>query len=104
LSSNINKRTDDYGGSPERRCKFVLELVDALIGAVGQDKVAIRLSPFGLYNQAKSMQRMETWGHLCRELKKSHKLSYVHFIEPRYEQVQSLEAKSKSRSIQAVAR
>ena len=24
LSSNINKRTDEYGGNPEKRCRFVL--------------------------------------------------------------------------------
>ncbi|KAF8865867.1 FMN-linked oxidoreductase [Acephala macrosclerotiorum] len=95
LSSNINKRTDNYGGSPEKRCRFVLEVMEALVDAVGENKVAIRLSPFGLYNQARGMQRLETWGHLCRELKKKHNLSYVHFIEPRYEQVHSLEEKNK---------
>ena len=95
LSSNINKRTDEYGGSPEKRCRFVLELMDALAGAIGEDCLAIRLSPFGLYNQARGMQRLETWGHLCRELKRKHSLSYVHFIEPRYEQVHSLEEKNK---------
>ncbi|KAE9374543.1 FMN-linked oxidoreductase [Stipitochalara longipes BDJ] len=95
LSSNINKRTDEYGGSPEKRCKFVLELMDALTDAIGEDRLAIRLTPFGLYNQARGMQRMETWGHLCRELKKKHNLSYVHFLEPRYEQVHSLEEKNK---------
>jgi 2,4-dienoyl-CoA reductase-like NADH-dependent reductase (Old Yellow Enzyme family) len=96
LSSNINKRTDEYGGSPEKRCTFVLELMEALAKAIGENRLAIRLSPFGLYNQAKGMQRMETWGFLCRELKSRFRLSYVHFIEPRYEQVQSLEAKNKS--------
>lgn len=95
LSSNINVRTDDYGGSPEKRCKFVLEVMDALVQAVGEDKVAIRLTPFGLYNQARGMQRLETWGFLCKELKRKHNLSYVHFIEPRYEQVHSLEEKEK---------
>jgi len=95
LSSNINKRTDTYGGTPEKRCKFVLELMYALKDAIGENRLAIRLSPFGLYNQARGTQRMETWGHLCRELKRKHKLSYVHFIEPRYEQVHSLEEKNK---------
>jgi 2,4-dienoyl-CoA reductase-like NADH-dependent reductase (Old Yellow Enzyme family) len=95
LSSNINKRTDDYGGSPEKRCKFVLELMSALAEAVGENRLAIRLSPFGLYNQARGIQRLETWGHLCRELKQRHKLSYVHFIEPRYEQVHGLQEKKK---------
>ncbi|KKY37638.1 putative 12-oxophytodienoate reductase [Diaporthe ampelina] len=94
LSSNINKRTDDYGGSPEKRCRFVLELMSELASAVGQDNLAIRLSPFGLFNQARGEQRLETWGHLCRELKKSlPTLSYVSFIEPRYEQIFSEEQK-----------
>ncbi|KAF4628112.1 hypothetical protein G7Y89_g10041 [Cudoniella acicularis] len=95
LSSNINVRTDAYGGTPEKRCTFVLELMEALKDAVGEDKLAIRLSPFGLYNQARGEQRLETWGHLCKELKKRMNLSYVHFIEPRYEQVHSLEEKNK---------
>lgn len=94
LSSNVNKRTDDYGGSPEKRCRFVLELMGELAGTVGQDNLAIRLSPFGLFNQARGEQRLETWGHLCRELKKSlPTLSYVSFIEPRYEQIFSEEQK-----------
>jgi 2,4-dienoyl-CoA reductase-like NADH-dependent reductase (Old Yellow Enzyme family) len=104
LSSNINKRTDEFGGSPEKRCKFVLELMDALAGAVGEDRLAIRLSPFGLYNQARGVQRLETWGHLCRELKRRFSLSYVHFIEPRYEQVLSLEEKNKCRSSSFIRR
>jgi 2,4-dienoyl-CoA reductase-like NADH-dependent reductase (Old Yellow Enzyme family) len=98
LSSNINVRTDAYGGTPEKRCKFVIELMEALKDAIGEDKLAIRLSPFGLYNEARGTQRMETWGFLCRELKKRMSLSYVHFIEPRYEQVFSLEEKNKCKT------
>lgn len=96
LSSNINKRTDEYGGSPEKRCKFVLELMAEMAAAIGDENLAIRLSPFGLFNQARGEQRVETWGHLCREIKKNHpKLSYVSFLEPRYEQVFSFEEKDK---------
>ncbi|KAM0255595.1 hypothetical protein ACHAQJ_005599 [Trichoderma viride] len=96
LSSNTNKRTDEYGGAPEKRCKFVLDLMDELAKTVGEYNLAIRLSPFGLFNQIRGEQRVETWGHLCRELKKSHpKLSYVSFIEPRYEQIFSEAEKQK---------
>lgn len=89
LSSNINKRTDDYGGTPEKRCRFVFELMAALAEAVGGDEnLAIRLTPFGLFNQTRSEQRQHTWGHLCTELKRRHPgLSYVSFVEPRYEQI-----------------
>lgn len=96
LSSNSNHRTDKYGGSPEKRCTFVLELMEALATSIGQDNLAIRLSPFGLFNQARSEQRVETWTHLCRELKQRlPQLSYVSFIEPRYEQIFSEAEKQK---------
>jgi 2,4-dienoyl-CoA reductase-like NADH-dependent reductase (Old Yellow Enzyme family) len=95
LNDNINRRTDDYGGTPEKRCRFVLELLDALVTAVGQDKVAIRLTPFGLFNRTRGSQRLETWGHLCREIKRQWQLSYIHFVEPRYEQIVAPEEKQQ---------
>ncbi|KAK8213766.1 hypothetical protein IWZ01DRAFT_215574 [Phyllosticta capitalensis] len=96
LLSNVNKRTDEYGGTPEKRCKFVLELMDELSKAIGQENLAIRLSPFGAFNQARGMQRLETWGHLCRELKKNlPALSYVSFVEPRFEQIFGTEEKEQ---------
>ncbi|RAL14505.1 alkene reductase [Aspergillus homomorphus CBS 101889] len=94
LSSNINKRTDDYGGSPEKRCLFVLELMEELAQTVGEENLAIRLSPFGLFNQARGEERMETWTFLCKSLKQAlPNLSYVSFIEPRYEQIFSADEK-----------
>jgi len=96
LSSNINHRDDEYGGTPEKRCRFVLELMDELANTIGQENLAIRLTPFGLFNQARSENRLETWGHLSRELKKNlPRLSYVSFIEPRYEQIFSEQEKQK---------
>ncbi|PGH03209.1 hypothetical protein GX51_04244 [Blastomyces parvus] len=96
LSSNINKRTDEYGGTPEKRCRFVLELMDAIAHTIGEENLSIRLTPFGLYNQARGEQRVETWTHLCKSLKKAHpSLSYVSFIEPRYEQIFSHEEKNE---------
>lgn len=41
-----NKRTDAYGGSVEGRTRFGLEVVDAVVAAVGAEKVGIRLSPW----------------------------------------------------------
>lgn len=96
LSSNANKRTDEYGGSPKKRCTFVLELMEEVAKVIGQENSAIRLTPFGLFNQARGEQRVETWSHLCRELKKRlPDLSYVSFIEPRYEQIFSEAEKQK---------
>lgn len=48
----VNKRTDEYGGSIENRARFSLEVVKAVTEAVGQDRVGIRLSPWGLFQGA----------------------------------------------------
>lgn len=39
LSPYTNKRTDEYGGSPERRLRFVKEVVSAVRAAAGKDFV-----------------------------------------------------------------
>jgi hypothetical protein len=57
--------------------------MDGLAKTIGEENLAIRLSPFGLFNQARGEQRVETWTYLCEGLKKAHpSLSYVSFIEP----------------------
>jgi hypothetical protein len=57
--------------------------MEGLAKAIREENVAIRLSPLGLYNQARGMQRAERWGHLCRELKRVvPRMIYVSFIEP----------------------
>lgn len=46
INTSSNIRTDEYGGSIENRCRFALEVVEAVVEAVGIKKVAIRLSPW----------------------------------------------------------
>ncbi|KAB5578717.1 NADH:flavin oxidoreductase/NADH oxidase [Coniochaeta sp. 2T2.1] len=95
LHSNINTRTDEYGGSPENRCQFPLELIAAVVDTVGASNVGVRLEPTGLYNHTRGAERVETWSYLC-PLKKRYsgpdgrdRLSYVHFIEPRFDRIES---------------
>jgi 2,4-dienoyl-CoA reductase-like NADH-dependent reductase (Old Yellow Enzyme family) len=47
LRSSSNLRTDEYGGSPENRTRFMREVLEGLIGVWGADRVSIRLSPNG---------------------------------------------------------
>lgn len=46
LRTNSNKRTDKYGGTKENRVRFLMEVTEAVIEAVGKDRVGVRLSPF----------------------------------------------------------
>jgi 2,4-dienoyl-CoA reductase-like NADH-dependent reductase (Old Yellow Enzyme family) len=50
LDTSANSRTDEWGGSVENRCRFVLEVIDALIAVWGAQRVGIKLAPCGGYN------------------------------------------------------
>lgn len=43
--SNLNDRTDEYGGSVENRCRFALEVVDAVASVFGYDRIGIKICP-----------------------------------------------------------
>ncbi|MDO9075395.1 MAG: alkene reductase [Rubrivivax sp.] len=45
LRDSINDRTDLYGGSIENRCRFLLEVMQAVTGAIGGGRTGLRLSP-----------------------------------------------------------
>jgi len=54
FDARINDRSDEFGGSVENRCRFGLEVVEAVIAAIGGSAVMVRLSPSremgGLYD------------------------------------------------------
>lgn len=50
LRDATNNRTDKYGGSYENRSRFLLEVLDGVVSIWGADRVAIKLSPIGRYN------------------------------------------------------
>ncbi|CAL9730759.1 NADPH dehydrogenase 3 [Monosporozyma unispora] len=90
INASSNKRTDEYGGPIENRARFTLEVVDALIDAVGAEKVSIRFSPFyksGGMLGVDEPEWLEMYCYLLDELEKrakaGNRLAYVHVIEPR---------------------
>ena len=50
LNGNVNKRTDEYGGSNANRNKFAVEIMDSIAKTIGADKTGIRISPYGTFN------------------------------------------------------
>ena len=50
LRDGTNDRTDEYGGSLERRARLLLECADAAIAQIGADRVSVRISPLVAYN------------------------------------------------------
>lgn len=81
IRPNSNQRTDRYGGAIENRARFVLEVAEAVIVAIGKDKVGIRLSPFGVFNDMPLYDAMEadyTW--LAQQLN-ARGLVYIHLVD-----------------------
>lgn len=82
LQSGTNKRTDQYGGSIENRARLLLEVTDAVVNAWSADRVAIRLSPYGVSNDFGEADPMPLYSYVVGKLDKLG-LAYLHFVEPR---------------------
>jgi N-ethylmaleimide reductase len=81
LSPISNIRSDNYGGSIENRCRFVLEVAAAVSDAIGNGKTAIRLSPFGVASDMPHYPEIEdTYNYLSAELNKLN-ISYIHLVD-----------------------
>ena len=57
-----NKRTDEYGGPVENRTRFALEILEAITNSIGQDRTALRLSPWGtMYGKGNVIFKFAPW-------------------------------------------
>ncbi len=81
LAPCTNFRTDEYGGAPENRNRFVLEVAAAVVDAIGAHRVGIRLSPFGVFNGITPWDGLEEqYVALASELSKLG-LAYLHLLD-----------------------
>lgn len=79
LRDSANRRSDEYGGSLENRARFLMEVLEAVTGEIGSERVGLRLSPLNSFN---SMQESDpvAWtrylaGHVNR-----FGLAYLHLM------------------------
>jgi len=77
LRSGTNTREDGYGGSPAGRARLTIEVAAAVVSIWGSDRVGIRLSPGGVFNDMSDADPHETFGYVLRELSKL-ELAYAH--------------------------
>ncbi|XP_021714015.1 artemisinic aldehyde Delta(11(13)) reductase-like isoform X1 [Chenopodium quinoa] len=45
LKDGVNDRTDQYGGSLENRCRFLMQILDAVVEAIGIERIGVKISP-----------------------------------------------------------
>ncbi|KAL2513360.1 12-oxophytodienoate reductase 2 [Abeliophyllum distichum] len=82
FKDQVNDRTDQYGGSLENRCRFALEIVEAVTKEVGAYRVGIRLSPFANFMEATDSNPKALGLYMAEALNKFG-LLYCHMVEPR---------------------
>ncbi len=81
IRPNSNLRHDRYGGAIENRARFVLEVAEAAIAAIGKDRVGVRLSPYGVFNDMPLYDAMETdYAWLVQRLN-ALGLVYIHLVD-----------------------
>ncbi|KAH9294453.1 hypothetical protein KI387_040348, partial [Taxus chinensis] len=82
MKDSVNDRTDRYGGTLENRCRFPLEVVEAVVDEIGAEHVGIRLSPFTAFFEPHD-SNPETLGVYMAEALNKYNILYAHFVEPR---------------------
>jgi len=71
LSPFLNRRTDGYGGTPEQRARFAIEVVQAMMEHYPPARVGIRISPYTDYNGAVDPDPSPAFRFLVKELNQS---------------------------------
>jgi len=79
LADSSNYRSDEYGGSIENRNRFVVEVMQALVDAIGPNKVGIKIAPTNPANSIVFENPVKQFDHLIGILDKM-PLSYVHLM------------------------
>ncbi|GKV17910.1 hypothetical protein SLEP1_g28363 [Rubroshorea leprosula] len=89
LKDGINDRTDEYGGSLANRCKFLIQVVQAVVSAIGAERVGVRVSPAIDHLDATDSNPLTLGLAVIERLNKlqlqfGSKLTYLHITQPRY--------------------
>ncbi|KIJ49069.1 hypothetical protein M422DRAFT_161634, partial [Sphaerobolus stellatus SS14] len=79
-----NERADEYGVSIQNRARFPLDVVKAVIDAIGEDRTGIRLSPWEMGMKDPVPQ----FSYLIKTIRDTYPdFAYIHLVEPAYEDV-----------------
>jgi len=81
LNPHANQRQDAWGGDAQRRARFVLAVAQAASAAIGPERVGVRLSPYGVFNDMGPFDGIdEAYAALAKELG-SMRLAYIHVVD-----------------------
>ena len=88
LQDGSNQRADRHGGAIKNRARLLLEVVDAVSAVWGADRVGVRLSPYGTFNDMHDSDPIALFSYVVEQLS-ARKLAYLHLVEPRASEASS---------------
>lgn len=81
LNPNVNKRTDEYGGTAQGRKKFLLAVARKTVEAIGGERVGVRVSPYGVFNETGPFPGIDQfYADLAGELSNLG-VTYIHVVD-----------------------
>lgn len=80
LDSKTNLRTDEYGGTIEKKYRLLGEVLAAVLEVWPAGRVGVRLSPNGVFNDMGSADFRETYLYTIEQLARLN-LGYVHIMD-----------------------
>src|SRR5689334_21007561 len=80
LTTNVNLRRDEYGGSIENRTRFLFECLDAMVREAGSQRVGVKFSPQIKFNDIEENDADEVYPYIFERLGDM-RLTYVHVAD-----------------------
>ena len=81
FNPNVNQLENGYNGSKEARSRFALEVAEAVADVIGAERVGMRLSPYGVFNDTGAFDGLEEDYTYLAEALGALELSYIHLVD-----------------------
>jgi len=91
LRSGSNQRNDIYGGSATNRVRFLTEVTANVLEVWDKERVGVRISPTGTFNDMKDVNPSETFSLVAERLN-DYKIGYLHVVESAQDSPQNSES------------
>lgn len=98
LRDGSNKREGAYGGSLENRARLLLEVIQAVVGVWGSDRVGVRISPLNSYNSMLDSDPVGLTRYVASALN-SLNLAYLHLMRADFMGVQHADVVTAAREV-----
>jgi len=83
FNATSNIRTDEYGGTIEKRAKILFQVIDAIKEVMPENRIGVRLNPSlnGVFGMEADEETIPTFDYIVSKLN-DYNLAYLHLSEP----------------------